>query len=65
MGNKIEIENKIKNLEAQLKDKLLERGEIINDGGWHDNAAVDSINAEIYVLENRLDILKQKLSKLK
>jgi hypothetical protein len=62
--NKIEVENKIKDLKDQMKHKLLERGEAIREGGgWHDNAAVDSINTEIYVLESRIRELNQELIK--
>ena len=60
MENKKDIENKLKDLEVQLKNAFLERREAISDGGWHDNARVDSINAEIYVLEDRIRTLKRQ-----
>lgn len=56
---------KIKELENQLKQKLLERGEEISDEGQHDNAVLDSIDAEIYVLKNRIFRFKQEFLKLK
>jgi hypothetical protein len=59
------LENKIKDLENQLKQKLLERGEEIGDEGQHDNAVADSIDAEIYVLKDMIFRSKQQLLQLK
>ncbi len=50
-----EKEQLLHQLQNQIKDKILERGEAMTQGdGWHDNAVVDSINTDIAVLESRI-----------
>jgi SMC interacting uncharacterized protein involved in chromosome segregation len=60
MESKNDLENKIKKLEEKLRQKMLERGEAIQNGGIHDNASVDSISTGIAVLEARIDRLKER-----
>jgi len=58
---KEDIENQIKELEEQVKQKLRERGDVVREGGCHDNPAVDFLNDEIRVLESRIRELKELL----
>lgn len=54
------MENKIKELEDKLKQKLLERGMEINEHGRHDNAVADSMDADIYILNDQIARLKKQ-----
>ena len=59
---KKDLENKIKELQDQLKQKLMERGEEISEHGQHDNAVADSIDMEIYILKDRITRFKKQLA---
>ena len=58
------ILNKIKVYKAELKDKLLKRGEAIRDGGgYHENAAAEALDQEIHFLESRIQELNKNLDR--
>jgi len=63
MGSK-DIENKITELENELRKKLLERGTEIGEHGRHDNAVADSMDLDISILKDRIARFKKQLIEL-